>query len=53
MNISEEKGMDIILVARELIEAGQLWIAIGDEMIYLPELVRQLTTLNTYTNLDD
>ena len=53
-NINTENGMTIMLVAQEILETtGQLWITLGDEEYYIPELIVQLKTLLKYSQAND
>lgn len=47
--IDIEKSAAIILAAEEIIDTtGQLWVTLGDDEYYMPELIRELKELANY-----
>lgn len=40
-----ENSNAVLLAAQEIMELGELWVTIGDEEFYIPELIAQLKHL--------
>ena len=52
MNTLMENANTIIAVAEELLQDGQIWVNIDGEMIYIPELIEQIRTLQDHNTLN-
>ncbi len=54
MNINSENSSAIILAAQEIMDTtGQLWVTVGDDEVYIPELIEQLKLLQKHNILND
>lgn len=54
MNITLENSSAIILAAQEIMDTtGQLWVTIGGDEVYIPELIEQLRLLEKHNILND
>lgn len=46
ININVENRVAIIMAAQEIMDTtGQLWVTIGDDDVYIPELINELQEL--------
>lgn len=54
INLNEENSTAVILAAQEIIDTtGQLWVTLGDDEYYIPELIAQLIQLLNHNTLND
>lgn len=42
IKLNIENSVAIVSVAQEIMDAGQLWVTIGDDEYYIPELIQQI-----------
>lgn len=53
ININTENSAAIISAAQEIMDTtGQLWVTLGDEEYYIPELIEQLKKLQRLERYD-
>lgn len=45
IKLNTENSAAIILAAQEIMDTGQLWVTLGDDEYYIPELIEQLQLL--------
>lgn len=50
IKLNIENSAAIILAAQEVMSTGQLWITIGDDEYYIPELIEQLQSMIELNN---
>lgn len=50
IKLNIENSAAIILAAQEVMSTGQLWITIGDDEYYIPELIEQLQSIIELNN---
>lgn len=50
IKLNAENSAAIISVAQEIMDNGQLWVAVDGEEVYIPELIEQLQSI---LDLDD
>ncbi len=45
IKLNTENSAAIILAAEEIMDGGELWVTLGDDTYYIPELIEQLKSL--------
>ena len=45
IKLNTENSAAIISAAQEIMDTGQLWVTLGDDEYYIPELIEQLQSL--------
>lgn len=50
IKLNSENSAAIMLAAQEIMDTGQLWVTLGDDEYYIPELIEQLKTLEEVEN---
>lgn len=45
IKLNIDNSVAIMSVAQEIMDTGQLWVTIGDDEYYIPELIEQLQSL--------
>lgn len=55
IKLNVENSAAIMLAAQEIMDTGQLWVTLGDDEYYIPELIEELKSLtqsNDNHNID-
>lgn len=50
IKLNIENSAAVVLAAQEIMADGQLWVTLGDEEYYIPELIEQLQSLIALDN---
>jgi hypothetical protein len=44
IKLNTENSAAVMLAAQEIMDTGQLWVTLGDDEYYIPELIEELKT---------